>query len=70
VASPATEPSPPVADSRLAIARQTFGPQKSRRKEAYTPARIEASPVEKINLTGCFSAGLTENKGSQRMGLI
>jgi hypothetical protein len=41
------KPNPLVAEYHLAIARQPFAPRMSRRKEAYTPARIEASPATK-----------------------
>jgi len=41
------KPNPPAAKCHLAITQQPFAPRMSRRKEAYTPARIEASPATK-----------------------
>src|ERR1700719_1776649 len=46
------KPNPPVAEYHLAIARQPFAPRMSRRKEAYTPARVEASPLGKNVVRG------------------
>src|ERR1700686_5335308 len=45
-------PNPLVAEYHLAIARQPFAPRMGRRKEAYTPARIEASPHGKNVVRG------------------